>query len=196
MKEIENLRKLFSDHEGVLTAKQLYENGINKYSVRQFLQKGYIEKFSRGVYTFSDSDEEEYSLIHQVIPHSIICLLSAAAIYNYTTHIPNEYSLAVKNKDKPTLPESPPIKIYYWKKSQYYLGIKSMLLNESYIMIYDKEKTVCDFVKFRNKLDKNVVKEVLKSYLSDKERNLQKLKEYSKLLKIETLLTDYVDKLI
>ena len=100
--------------------------------------------------------------------------------------------MAIKSNYYPTLPDHPPIKLHYWRGKQYELGVTSVLVNDSTLRIYDKEKTVCDFLKFRNKLDMNVVKEVIKAYIADEERNLVKLKHYSKELRIESVLSNYL----
>jgi len=196
MEKEEKLRNLFNESKGILTFQDLQSLGLTHYSIKRLIGDGIIERVKRGKYIHLESEEDEYSLIQQIIPLGIICLASAASIYNYTTYIPNTYHLAIKSNFYPSLPEYPPIKLHYWRKKQYGLGIISILLNESKIRIYDKEKTVCDFLKFRKKLDANVVKEVLKAYLKDEEKDLIKLKKYSKELKIESILINYLEILL
>ncbi|MEO1513745.1 MAG: type IV toxin-antitoxin system AbiEi family antitoxin domain-containing protein [Bacteroidota bacterium] len=196
MRKEGRLRRLFMENKGVLTSRELQSAGYNHYSIRKFLQKGAIERVSRGKYVFHEFDENEYFLAQQIIPTGIICLLSAAAIYDYTTFIPKKYHLAIKSNYYPSLPDYPPIKLYYWRKKQYELGVIQQSVSQSTLNIYDKEKTVCDFLKFRNKLDPSIVKEVLKSYIKDEERDFAKLKSYSKDLKIESILSNYLEILL
>lgn len=54
------------------------------------------------------------------------------------------------------------------------------------------EKSVCDAVKFRNKIGVDVSSEILKNYLSRDDRNLTLLSDYSKKMRI----TGTMDKLI
>ncbi len=190
------LKKRFRESKGVLTAQELQSFGLTRYSINQLIKDGILERIKRGKYIHAESEEDEYYLVQQMIPTGIICLLSAAAIYNFTTHIPNKYHLSIKSNYHPTLPVYPPIKLYYWRRKQYELGIIPMLLNGSILRIYDKEKTVCDFLKFRKKLTTSVVKEVIKTYLKDDERDLIKLKQYSKALKVESVLNNYLEILL
>lgn len=192
MGQAEKLRELFNEKNGILTFQELQSSGYSYYLIRKMIAEGIIERISRGKYVLHESVEDEYLLAQQIIPTGIVCLLSAAAIFNYTTFIPHSYHMAIKGNYHPSLPDYPPIKLYYWRKKQYIFGIKSINLNQSTLRIYDKEKTICDFLKFRNKLDVNVVKEVIKAYLADEERNLVKLKTYSKELKVESVLDNYL----
>lgn len=195
MNEMNRLQELLKK-EKVVTTKKLKLIGFNNYSINKLVTERILERVSRGKYVLQDSQESEYFLIQQIIPTGIICLFTAATLYNYTTHIPQEYNLAIKSNYYPTLPKYPPIKLYYWRKTQYELGIKSESFDDSKVNIYDKEKTVCDFLKLRKKMDSNIVNEIVRAYLDDEERNLVKLNIYSKKLKIESVVTKYLDILI
>lgn len=196
MLKIKNIQKPTFQQSGIITSRELNDKGLSAYYISKLVEEGVIERVKRGLYIFVEANYNEYQLAQKMVPNSIYCSLSAAAIYNYTTHIPNRYHLAIKSKDSPSLPAYPPIKLYYWKKQQYELGITSINVNGISIKIYDKEKTVCDFIKFRNKLDKNIVKEVIKTYLKKEYKDLIKLKVYSKKLRIETILNNYLDILL
>ena len=189
------IRSWFEENHGVLTAKELNNLGISYYSIRRLLKENIIEKVKRGIYALSDS-VEEYGLIMKLVPTGIWCLQSAAFQYNYTTHIPSRHHLAVYNKDNYNLPEFPPIKLYYWMKAQYELGQEEKDYNGLTIRIYNREKTVCDYLKFRNKLEKSEVKEVLNEYLKDPRRDMVTLKRYSHELKISTVLDQYLEVLL
>lgn len=190
------LKDLFNKNHGVLTFQELNQFGLTHYAIKKLIKEGLVERVKRGRYTISEIEEDEYFLAQQITSSGIYCLYTAASIHNYTTYIPNEYDLAIKSNYSPNLPEYPRIKLYYWRKKQYELGRILLSPNESNIWVYDKEKTVCDFLKFRNKIDRNIVKEVLRGYLNDKERDLVKLKKYSKELKIESILNQYLEILL
>ena len=90
------LKKRFKESKGVLTIQELQSFGLTRYSINQLIGDGILERIKRGKYIHAESEEDEYYLVQQMIPTGIICLLSAAAIYNFTTHIPNTYHLAIK----------------------------------------------------------------------------------------------------
>lgn len=190
------IENLFRDNHGVMTSKELIDNGVTYYTIRNLLSSGYITKVKKGIYTISHETESELGLVKKLIPSGVICMQSAAIIYDYTSKVPLRYHISIDNKSKINLPDYPKIKLYYWSKAQRDLGIDKISHNGIDIRIYNKEKTICDYIKFRNKLDYSEVKEVLKSYIRDTDRNISQLKKYSKELRISTVLDHYLESMI
>ncbi len=60
-------------------------------------------------------------------------------------------------------------------------------------MIYDMEKTVVDIISYREKIGIEETKEVLINYLSKKDRNINKLMVYAKILGQEQILKTYLE---
>ena len=52
------------------------------------------------------------------------------------------------------------------------------------IKIYDLERTICDVIKNKNRLDQELVNKALRKYFYSKEKNTLKLYEYAKKMKI------------
>ena len=61
------------------------------------------------------------------------------------------------------------------------------------INVYDAERSVCDAVKFRNKIGIDVCAEIIGNYLERPERNISKLMDYAKLLRVNTTLEKYLE---
>ena len=64
------------------------------------------------------------------------------------------------------------------------------------VQIYDLEKSVCDAIKFRNKIGVDVSSEILKNYLKRQDRDLTKLNEYSHKMRIAGILTPLISYMI
>ena len=58
------------------------------------------------------------------------------------------------------------------------------------------EKTVVDIVFYREKVGVEETKEVLTTYLSRKERNLNRLLKYAELMKCEKTMRNYLEVLV
>ena len=67
-----------------------------------------------------------------------------------------------------------------------------MFLEGYNIRIYDIERCVCDAIKFRNKIGMDVCSEIIDNYLVRLERNISKLLDYAKQLRVGTILEDYL----
>ena len=60
------------------------------------------------------------------------------------------------------------------------------------IHIYDVERCVCDAIKFRNKVGIDVCSEILGNYLARPNRNISKLMNYARELRVSKTLEQYL----
>ena len=91
------------------------------------------------------------------------------------------------------LPDYPPIDLYYWKKENLEFGIIPKNISGYDVRITDTERTVCDAVKYRNKIGLDVCGEVIDSYLKIVDRNISLLHEYAQKLRVKNILTTYLE---
>lgn len=91
------------------------------------------------------------------------------------------------------LPDYPPISLYYWSGNTLELGVKEVEIEGYRVKIYDLEKSVCDAVKFRNKIGVDVSSEILKSYLGRRDRNLTLLNEYAKKMRVANIMNGLIE---
>ena len=64
------------------------------------------------------------------------------------------------------------------------------------IPMYDLERTVCDLVRSRNSIEAQDFSSVLKSYVSRKDKNLNKLMEYAGLFRVNKIIRNYMEVLL
>ena len=67
-----------------------------------------------------------------------------------------------------------------------------MVIDSFIIRLYDVERCVCDAVKFRNKVGMDVCSEIINNYLECPDRNLSKLMDYARKLKVGKILEQYL----
>lgn len=60
------------------------------------------------------------------------------------------------------------------------------------IRVYDVERSVCDAVKFRNKVGMDVCSEIINNYLERPNRNLSRVMDYARILRVGTILEQYL----
>ncbi|MBF8435505.1 hypothetical protein I0Q91_00305 [Halanaerobiaceae bacterium Z-7014] len=131
------------------------------------------------------------------LKYRLISLLSALSYYELTTNNPWEYYVAIhRDHFKPTLPDYPPISIYYFSDKQYYTGITEINIKGEKIKIYDREKIICDCIRYRKKIGVDVMKEALQEYLKQNYRNIDKLIKYAEITGVKTLMSRYLEVLI
>lgn len=61
------------------------------------------------------------------------------------------------------------------------------------VLVTDMERTVCDAVKYRNKIGLDVCGEVIDNYLKKENRNISLLHEYAQKLRVKNILSTYLE---
>ena len=187
--------RLFQRNNGYIRTKQLKEANIHPYHLQKLLKQGKVEKIKRGFYHLKEYSDNEIILVQKLVPAGIFCTFTAWNYYELTTYQPFEYHIAIEKKQKVTLPEYPPVKLYYWDKNIFHLGQTTVEIEQGQIRIYDMERSVCDAVRLRNKIGKDIMLEILKNYLQRRDRNLSKLLDYAGKLRIKSLIKPYIEAL-
>jgi predicted transcriptional regulator of viral defense system len=131
--------------------------------------------------------------IDAIVPNGILCLYSAWHYYGMTTQIPDAYYVAIERKRKIRLPEIIDINLVYQNEALLNIGRTTANIEGIEVAIYDKERCLCDAIKYRNKIGIDVMSEILNSYLADSNRNLNRLSEYAKRLRVFNLLSTYLN---
>jgi predicted transcriptional regulator of viral defense system len=196
MKEANFIRNIFEQKAGIVSAQYLSENGVTYYDINQLLQTALITKLKRGLYKWADIETDELAEVANIVEKGVFCLQSACFYYGLTTSIPSEHHIAIADTRHVALPIYPPIKLYYWNENVYHLGVTNVIAGNQWVQMYDMEKTICDVIRHRNKIGFDVIKEVFKNYVKRKDKNLNRLDNYAKLLKIQNKINQIIEWLL
>ena len=86
-----------------------------------------------------------------------------------------------------------PINLYYWKKENLEFGIEQKEISGFQERMTDLKRSVCDAVKYRNKVGLDVCAEVIRNYARLKGRNLSRLSEYAQKLRLTKVMNNYLE---
>lgn len=161
--------------------------------LRRAAKSGALLRIRKGVYAQESALADNMIDVERIVPHGVLCLYSAFAHYGLSTQVPSATCIAIEAKRKVRLSDYPPIDLYYWKKENLEFGIIKKSISGYDVLITDMERTVCDAVKYRNKIGLDVCGEVIDNYLKKENRNISFLHEYAKKLRVDNILTMYLE---
>lgn len=194
MIDLSIVKKEFERYGGILKTSELKDLGLSSRQIKRFLDDGVISKVKHGYYELSDYFTREEVVIARLFPLAVIYLESALLHYGYTDRIPSAWQIAV-NKDV----EKSQFKIKYPKIEPFYIEAKFMDIGlDSYrvegiaVKIYDRDRTICDVLRYENKLEKEVFNKAVQYYLKDNKKNIRKLFEYANIFKIKGKVQTYI----
>ncbi len=185
----------FRDHNGYARMKDLKSAGIHTRTVKKLLEEGIIEKLKPGLYRLSKLSGDltvTFVDVCRAVPKGVICLASALDYYDLTTFSPNEIYVAIPNGIKKVNVDYPPLKFFYFRESMYFLGLENINIKAGTIRIYNREKTVCDMFRFRNRLGEDLAIEALKNYLSWSNGNMSTLQKYMHVTRMEKIMAPFI----
>ena len=179
--------------EQFISSSAVKEKGRSKYyQMLDKAKRGELIQIRRGVYATSEQLSGNMIDIDAIVKGGILCLWSAWNIHKLTTSMPQAYHLAVPRGRKVTVPAFPQIEIHHYNNKIFNAGVMEMTIDGFTINVYDVERCVCDAVKFRNKIGTDVCSEIISNYLERSERNISKLMDYAKFLRVHTTLEKYL----
>ncbi len=177
---------------GFISTKELRNRSEYRLLLKQ-VREGTLVRISSGVYAPSDSLANTMIDLPRVIPNAILCSYSAWAHYGLTTQVPKSICVAVERDRKVVLPKYPPISLHSVKKDIFRLGETTAVVGGYKVPIYDTERAVCDAVKARNKIGIDVCSEIVRAYLARNDRNITKLVNYAKKLRVASTINKYLE---
>ena len=181
------------------TAKFILSSTVKKqgrteyYRMLQKVRDGELIQVRRGVYATAEQLSCNMIDIESIVPGGILCLWSAWNIYGLTTSMPQAFHIAVKRNRRVSASPFPKMEIHYYTEKILNLGVSKMTVDGITVNVYDVEKSVCDAVKFRNKVGMDVCAEIIGNYLERPDRNISKLMDYAKALRVSAILGKYLE---
>lgn len=162
------------------------------YKMLESVRQGELIKVRRGVYANAELLSANMVDIESIVPNGILCLWSAWSIHQLTTSLPQAFHVAISRDRRMTLPSFPTVELHYYSGHILQIGVESVVIDGFAVHIYDRERCVCDAVKFRNKIGIDVCSEVVSNYLSLPERNISKLMDYASQLRVHSIIETYL----
>ena len=168
-----------------------------KYQLRVLVRKEIITRVKPGLYHLNGPSVANQEIeVSKIVPSGIFCMYTAWAYYELSTFVSSEYHIAIDKSLKINLPVYPPIKLHFWSARTLELGLIEINIKDARVRIFDLERSVCDAVKFRNKIGIDLLSEILRNYVRRKDKNLDKLFKYADELRISATLTQLIRILI
>ncbi len=187
------------EDQKIFSMQELKEKGFSQYKVGKLVDEGRLLKLNKSYYenTGYKGEESDFYYAEVYAPKGVICLLSAAVYYHLTTFIPDAIDVAIPRKAKvSTMPDWPQMNVHYYTDVRHELGVTTIKEGKNEFQIYDMEKTVVDIVFYREKVGIEETKEILVTYLQRKDRNLNRLMNYAKLMKCDKTMRQYLEVLV
>lgn len=183
---VEAIRAEMERNGGLLRTAQLYELHMDYRKIQSFVEEGILERVKNGCYGMGFSNQSEEDKVAELFSDGVLCMESALFYQGYITVKPAYWHIAVdKNTSKSRFKmEYPPVQPYYAEPEVLQLGVEKVPVGSKEMWIYNKERMICDCLKFEEKLERGILQQALLMYLREPEKDIQRLMEYARARKV------------
>jgi len=184
-------------NNNIITTSQVLNLGFSKSLLTKYVKGGLLDRSSHGVYTLPDTvyDDMYALMLHSskiIFSHDTALFLNGLSDrtpFRHSVTIPSDSALPATIKDE--------CNCFYIKPELHGLGmIEKKTTFGNRVRCYNLERTICDFLRSRNRCDEEMVISAVKNYAVYKEKNLNLLADYAKHLRVEKVLRRYMEVLL
>ncbi|GAB6273091.1 MAG: type IV toxin-antitoxin system AbiEi family antitoxin domain-containing protein [Smithella sp.] len=186
---------------GIIRTQEAFQLGIHRRTLYGLRDEGALFPVARGLFHLADSPDSlptEIDLVNvtKLVPHGVICLISALSFHELTTEIPHEIWIAVERKAHKPRVKYPPVRAMFFTGACFNEGIEVHRIMEQDVRIYNAPKTVIDCFRWRNAVGTDVALDAARVYLKRRDASPSRLMDYAKLCKVEKLVTPYLEAMV
>ncbi|HHV41911.1 MAG TPA: abortive phage infection protein [Clostridiaceae bacterium] len=191
------IQQIYKNNGGLLILREASKQGISKYDFYSFVEENGLERIGRGVYSSADVWLDAMLLIHLRSEQAIFSHETALFLHDMTDRETFIYSVTVKTGYNPHRLKEDGIKVYTIKEELHELGLSEAITPFGHLVpVYDKERTLCDILRNRKNVDKQILQDALKSYSKRQDKDLRRLMGYAETFRVKSILKPYLEVLL
>lgn len=195
MKQVDEYKKIFERYGGMMRTKDLQKEKIQYRTLQRLIDQEVVEKVRYGYYQWiNPEDFSEVGTVIRLFPDAVFCMETALRYYEYSDRTPAEWHLAVsKDSGKSRFKiDYPFVKPHYMEPSWLEVGLTSGTMDGHKVRIYDKDRVICDCLRYRNKMDKEIFNKAVQRYIADPEKSIPHLLEYAEVLRVKKIVKELI----
>ena len=195
MRDYEKIKEIFDRYGGIMRTYQLTSEKIFYDDIQRLIDEDIIEKVRTGYYQLIDDDNpSEAVTITRLFPDGILCMDTALWHYGYSDRTPSRWHIAVdkySNRTRFNI-DYPFVKAYFVAPEVLSIGLCEQEIDGITVKMYDKERVICDCLRYRNKMDKELFNKAIQGYVSDTSKNIPNLMEYAVPLRCANIVKELI----
>ena len=191
----EKIREIADSNNGYIRTSDIEIAGISRPMLKKYVDDGKLELVRKGLYTLMDDFVDEFALIQAQSSKAIFSYGTALYLWGLSDRIPHTFDISIPQGTNISRlkKDTTYLHCHYVQTKFYSLGItETQTPLGSTVLLYDKERCICDFIKDKNKVDIQIYIQAIKDYFKNN-ADIGKLLKYSKILKVEEKVRTYIE---
>ncbi|MDR0898065.1 MAG: type IV toxin-antitoxin system AbiEi family antitoxin domain-containing protein [Oscillospiraceae bacterium] len=188
---------LLTPNAGMFTTAQANAAGVSNERLRLLVQSGALARPAFGVYALPDAFFDAMYAAQQRRPQIIYSHETALYLHGLTDRDPLGYSVTVPAGYNTARLRQEGFTVYTIRRELHAVGIsEARTVFGHAVQAYGIERTLCDCLRSRNRMDIAILSDALKRYAKRKDKNLNTLMQMAKTFHVEKPLGGYLEVLL
>ena len=186
------------ENGGHLTTKQAEASGVSRPMLTRFVESGKLVRVSRGHYILADSVPDEFALLQARSSRVIFSHGTALFFWGISDRVPHFLDVTVPQGTNTTglKRDHDAVRFHYVQPAVFDLGkTETVTPQGNKIVLYDKERCICDLIRARKHMDTQIYSQAIKGYFAGNV-NTRTLLKYGKQFGIEDKIRTYMEVLL
>lgn len=184
-------------NNGYITTKEVETLGINRTFLTNLVNNNKIERVGTGIYKLFEYPIDNFYIMSTSSKNMCYSHATALYLHNLSDRIPLVYDITVLYNYSGNLLNKDNVLLRYVSEDVFELGMADVkTVNDLTVKCYDVERTLCDIIKDKDRMDREIYSKALKEYARSKDKDLLKLVKYAKRLNIEKEVVELMEVLL
>ena len=197
MNNYDKILNYAKENNGYITTKEAETLEVNSTFLSNLVNDKKLERVGTGIYKLPEYPIDNFYILSKSSKNMCYSHTTALYLHDMSDWIPLVYDVTVPYNYSGNLLNNENVSLRYVKDDIFDLGIIDVkTINDLTVKCYDLERTLCDIIKDKNRMDKEIYSKALKNYVKNKNKNLFKLVKYAKKLNIEEEVIELMEVLL
>jgi predicted transcriptional regulator of viral defense system len=193
----EELKPILTQNGGMFTTAQANEVGVSNERLRLLVKSGELKRSHFGVYVSPDEFVDRMYSAQQHRSKIIYSHETALFLHDLTDRDPIDYSVTVPTGYSTVRLREDSFTVYTIKRELHEVGVTEVETMFGHtVRVYGLERTICDCLRSRNKMDIAILSDAIKRYTKRKDKNLNTLMKMAETFHVEKPLRNYMEVLL
>ena len=191
------IMKEIQQNNNMITTSQVAELGFSRALLSKYVKEGLLERGRQGVYLLPNSVHDDMYTLMLRSEKIVFSHDTALFLNGLSERTPFEHSVTIPSNAVLSDTLKGECNCYYIKPELLELGKvwrKTTFGNE--VRCYDAERTICDLLRSRSRMDEETVISAIKNYAAYKDKDLNRLATYAEKLRVSKVLKRYMEVLL
>ncbi len=184
---------------GLIGASEATRAGFHSQQLTRLVRAGVLARTARGQYQFAGrSFGEHHGLVTaaRVVPHGVICLLSALQVHGIGTQLPADAWVALPRGARTPAGSGLPLRVVHMSAEAFATGVEHRRIAGQSVRVYSVAKTLADLFKFRSVVGLDVALEALREAWRDRKFRMSDLDQAAEACRVARVMRPYVEAVV